>query len=108
MAGHWSRLARAPEIAQVMTTGSSRLMRPFEVGSGTSHFYRIRPRDGAGSAAGSSARLTCDRMVTYSSAGGRGVQGPRRLLAPGTARRAVRRGRSVARRARGPAADDPL
>src|SRR4051812_16002420 len=28
IAGHWSRLASAPEIEQVRTTGSSRLMAP--------------------------------------------------------------------------------
>ena len=36
IAGHWSRLATAPEIEQVMITGSSRLMST-SVGSGTCH-----------------------------------------------------------------------
>src|SRR3954471_12066367 len=41
MAGHWSRLASAPEMAQVMTTGSSRL-KVRSVESGTCHFPLFR------------------------------------------------------------------
>src|SRR3954452_3690446 len=54
IAGHCSRLARAPEMAQVMTTGSSRLtLAPrWEVGRATSHSYasdtRSQPREAAG------------------------------------------------------------
>src|SRR4051812_4306655 len=42
MAGHWSRLATAPEIAQVRMTGSSTGMDTLEVGRVTSHFGAVR------------------------------------------------------------------
>src|ERR1700754_2018246 len=65
IAGHWSRLASAPEMAQVMTTGSSRLKalrslrRRWKVGRATSYSdgARSRAQPRAGSRALSSARL---------------------------------------------------